>query len=151
MLGYPDEGKIPPDTRYTAFALSLRQSEDTFKSIDLEQHMENIASLENQASFARLWKDIDAAFKNKHRGTPESVGPLFHAWLQRGVLIATPSVSSPSDLFSLPRNGIFLRKSLESDHLRLQSRPLRPRPHSHSHRLRHPLRKCAHRPLLQPT
>ncbi|KAF4584670.1 hypothetical protein EYR38_001900 [Pleurotus pulmonarius] len=72
MLGYPDEGKIPSDARYNAFALSLRQSEVTFKSVDIEQHMKNIASLENQASFASLWKDIDAAFKHKHQGTPES-------------------------------------------------------------------------------
>ncbi len=77
MLGYPDEGKIPPDGRYTAFALSLRQSEVTFKSVDLERHIKDIASLENQASFARIWKDIDAAFKHKHQGTPESVGLSF--------------------------------------------------------------------------
>ncbi|KAF9490406.1 hypothetical protein BDN71DRAFT_1454255 [Pleurotus eryngii] len=72
MLGYPDEGKIPPDARYSAFALSLRQSEVTLKSIDLERHITNVASLENRTSFARLWKDIDTAFKHKHKGTPES-------------------------------------------------------------------------------
>lgn len=77
MLGYPDEGTIPPDARYNGFALSLRQSEVTFKSIDLERHIKNIASLENQGSFARLWGDIDSAFERKHQGTPESVGHLF--------------------------------------------------------------------------
>ncbi|KAG9223350.1 hypothetical protein CCMSSC00406_0008954 [Pleurotus cornucopiae] len=72
MLGYPDEGTIPPDARYNGFALSLRQSEVTFRSIDLERHIKDIASLENQSSFARLWEDVDAAFERKHQGTPES-------------------------------------------------------------------------------
>lgn len=73
MLNFPtaDQG-----TRDASFETGLISAADTLNSINLEQHIESITSLESVSSFNMIWEDIDAAFQVEVQGSPEMVGHL---------------------------------------------------------------------------
>lgn len=70
MLNFPtaDQG-----TRDASFETGLISAADALNSINLEQHIESITSLESVSSFNMIWEDIDAAFQVEVQGSPEMV------------------------------------------------------------------------------
>ena len=60
MLAHPGEVALPRDARYVSFAMAGRQAEAILRKTLFEKHLKSIESLDKQAVFAKIWKEVDS-------------------------------------------------------------------------------------------
>ena len=75
LLNYSN-AHLPSDNRYNSFAINTKVSQEILNNAPIEQHIQTLDTLDNPATFEKVWKEINDASYRKCQKPLEQVRSL---------------------------------------------------------------------------